>query len=412
LAENERAKILLISPVVPYPPDQRSRVILLSLINALRDEFELTVLARALSKTDLEYAGELESQCDRVVAVMAPHRKSFVHRAAYRLFYQLKSMILRRSLKKLYDCQGVLVRTARELSREHFDLVIISFWQLSETVALFPSDKTLLITPNIDLLVNPEISRLERNLVKKIQAVRKWLREQPEELAAYRSSRHVWTLTAAEKSLVEKICWDSCSVDVMPFGIDVDFFAPSGMQRNKGEVLFLGHLDEPVNLDALDYFVRKIYPHVDDVEGLSITIVGGNLPSELKFFGLLPEVEVVGRVSDVRPYLHRASCLVAPLRFGGGLRIRILEAMAAGLPVVAGRATMSAMPFEKDQEFLAADKPEDYANQIRRVLGDEPTAARLSQEASRGVRERFASTGQARRVVAMVRQLVVDAGGA
>jgi glycosyltransferase involved in cell wall biosynthesis len=379
---------------------------MLSLVKALGDEYEITVVALARSGNDFAHARELEQYCSRVIPVTAPHRRSAFHAMIYGVFYQLKSMMVRRSLKGLYDCPGAMVRAAHLLSREHFDLVIISFWQLYRLTAFFPREKTVIVTYDIDLLVNREISLLERNLVKKIQAVRRWLVERTEELAAYRSAGHVWALTELDRAVVKKICRDSCSADVLPFGFDVDFYGPSGMQRNKAELLFVGNLDEAFNRDALDYFIRKIYPHIDDVVGLTITIVGGNLPTELKFFGLLPEVEVIGKVPDARPYLHRASCLVMPLRFGGGLVIHVLEAMAAGLPVVTSSAVMRGIAFEADKDFLLADQAEEFATRIRQVLGDETSAAAMAEAASRRVRELFGLEGQKRKAIAMVRALI------
>jgi glycosyltransferase involved in cell wall biosynthesis len=402
----ERAKIILISPVVPYPTDQGARETMLSLIRMLSGSFDVTVLSLARSREEMACAREIESLCARVIAVMAPSRKSLFHRIVYGLFYRLKSTIMRRSMKQMVDCPGVLLREARALSQEPFDLVIVCFWQLQRAARLFPRERTVLLTFEIDLLINHQISLLERNLVKKIGAVRRWLMERPEELHAYRAANRVWTLTDGDREVVDRICRGRCTAAVLPFGVDVDFHAPSGMQRNEGEVLFLGRLDEPSSRDALEYFIRKIYPRVDDVPGISITIVGDRLPSDVEFFGLLPEVEVVGRVSDVRPYLHRASCLVAPARFGGGLRISVLLAMAAALPVVASPVAMNGLPFEAETEYLSAADPEEYARQIRRVLAAGADVERMAGAASRRLRLDFGMGRQEEKVVALVREAI------
>jgi glycosyltransferase involved in cell wall biosynthesis len=167
----------------------------------------------------------------------------------------------------------------------------------------------------------------------------------------------------------------------------------------------MGHLAASFNRDALDFFIRRIYPRIDDHKGLSITVVGGGLPKELEFFSLHREVEVVGSVGDVRPYLHRASCLVIPLRFGGGLRIRILEAMSAGLPIVCSPVAIAGMPFDSGREYLEAETPDEFEREIKRLLDDPELGESISEAASEKIRKEYATAVQGDRIVALFRQL-------
>ena len=116
-----------------------------------------------------------------------------------------------------------------------------------------------------------------------------------------------------------------------------------------------------------------------------------------------PEVEVVGTVPDVRPHLHRASCLVIPLRFGGGLRIRILEAMAAGLPIVCSSVASAGMPVEPNKDYLLARTPKEFAAQIGRVLQDREAAAEMAASALIKVHSAYGAEAQSNRVVQMVK---------
>lgn len=404
--EDRRPRILLIKPVLPYPPNQGTRVASFGLIRALQPHFHVTVLARLTSRDEMAQARELERWCARVVTVMAPSRRSIFHRAAYKLFYRFKSAVLGRSLKSLYDCPGAFVRAARDLSTEPFDLVIIEYWQLQRLSAYFPPDRCVLLTHDIDLLVNRQATLLERSLPRKLALLRRWLIEQREEIAAYRASRTIWTLTERDKAAVERICRRSARVDVMPVGVDTAFFAPSGMRRNRGEVLFLGHLGATFNRDALEFFVAEIYPRLSASARFSVTVVGGHLPKTLEPFGLLPNVEVVGSVGDVRPYLHRATCLVIPLRFGGGLRIRILEAMSSGIPIVCSGVAIAGMPFETGRDFVLAESAEEFAGGILRLLEDEALCAGMAASARDSVRNSYAVDAQQRKLIDLVSDLV------
>ena len=403
-----RPKILLVKPVLPYPPNQGTRVASFGLIKALKPGFDVTVLARITSREEARDARELEKWCSRVVTVMAPNRTSLLHRIAYKLFYHLKSALLHRSLKGLYDCPGVFLREAKALSREHFDLVLIEYWQLHRMARYFPPNRCVLLTHDVDMFVNWQVTLLEKYLPRKIEALRRWLVERREEVAAYRGIRRIWTLTERDRDAVRKIGEGKPEVEVLPVGVDVGFFAPPGMERTRGEVLFLGHLAASFNRDSLVFFAGEVYPRIKNLDGLSITIVGGHLPKELEPFGLQPEVEVVGHVSDVRPYLHRASCIVIPLRFGGGLRIRILEAMSAEIPVICTSVAIAGMPFEPGRDFLLADEPEEMAEAVEKVLRDEGLARSVAASALRRVRELYASERQERLAVELVTRVIAS----
>jgi glycosyltransferase involved in cell wall biosynthesis len=380
-------------------------VVSFDLVRTLQRDYDVTVLARILESGESARARELERFCSRVATVLPANRASMWRRVAYKLAYLARSTIGRRSLKSLYDCPGALVRAARELANEDFDLIVMEYWQLYPLFLLFPADRVVLLTHDIDLLVNRQSALLERNLFRKVAKVRRWLIEQREEIAAYRGVRRVLALTERDARAVEIIRKRDDGVDVLPFGIDPDAY-PEASARDRREVLFMGALRAVFNADALRFFAREVYPHLTDEPDVRYTVVGGALPRGAENLARDPRVEVVGRVADVRPYLARARCLVVPLRFGGGLRIRILEAMMAGLPVVCSSVAIAGMDFRPGTEFLLADTGVETAREIRRLLGDQKLAASISANARRAVVERYGAGKQAERTRTLFRDIL------
>ncbi len=431
-----RKKILIIKPSLPYPPDQGTRVLSFGLIRTLQAEFDVTVLTRLQTREQETDANELENHCSRVVTVMAPNKKSAFHRVAYKLVYMVKSVLGRRSLKSLYDCPGVIEREARSLAGLGFDLVVLEYWQMSRLMELFPREKVILLTHDVELLVNRHNALLEKSLIRKIKKVRKWLVEQREELHAYRAAHRVLALTERDATAVRKIrtghiesvatdapgpastdtgtsaeqtpgaLVDKAGVEVLPFGLDTDSYAESSIVRNPREILFMGELRASFNADALEYFILKVFPHLSDVEDMRITIVGGELPEHLQFFSKDERVEVTGRVPDVRPYLARTACLVVPLRFGGGLRIRILEAMMMGAPIVCSSVAIAGMEFKPGRDYLLADTPRETASRIIRFLDDSSLGREIAHNARNVVRERYSVAIQASRTLEMFRNML------
>jgi glycosyltransferase involved in cell wall biosynthesis len=399
---NRKPRILIVKPILPYPPDKGTKVLTFSVIKALRESCDITVLARTMSSSEDRDAKDLGKWCERVVIVRAPNKKSIVHRIGYKLFYSLKALLLRRSLKSLYDCPGVLVREAKRLANHEFDLVIIEYWQLYRLIDLFPRDRVALLTHDVDLLVNRDISLLERRLFQKIASVRRWLVERREEMAAYRKVKRILVLTSRDREMVKDLAAPGTDVSILPFGLDLDRYVPANVERNRNEVLFLGAMEAVFNRDALDFFARRVHPLLEDEKDLRIMIVGGELPPGLEYFADSPGVEVIGKVDDPRPFLWRATCLVIPLRFGGGLRIRVLEAMAAGLPIVCSGIAVAGMPFEAGKHYLEAESPEEFSSQIRKLLQSPSLAGNLASRASVRVAEEYSLDVQRERLTKLI----------
>ncbi|HEU4365942.1 MAG TPA: glycosyltransferase [Candidatus Krumholzibacteria bacterium] len=382
-----RPRVLLVKPVLPYPPEQGTRVVSFALVEALSEQCDVTVLARILDPAEEAHVRSLERRCSRVITVLPANRRSTAARAAYRIAYLLRACLTRRSLKSLYDCPGAFIARARELARESFDLVIIEYWQLYPLLDVFPPRCTVLLTHDIDMQVNRDRTALERNRLRRVVARRRDGIERREESAAYRLAGRVWALTARDAEAVRAIAGRD-AVDVLPFGLAEEAFAPTA-PRDSGEVLFIGAMGAVFNRDAVVHFARDLHPVLADLPGIRFTIVGGALPQEATRLGAAPGVTVPGHAPDLCVYLRRAACLIVPLRYAGGLRIRIIEAMAAGLPVVASPAAVAGMGLEEGTEVLVARTPGDYRHWIGRLLADRPFAANIGHRAREAAWRRF-----------------------
>lgn len=377
-----RRRVVLVKPILPWPPSQGTRVVSAAIIEALLPEYDVTVLSRVLDPSEKQSVAELEAMGVRVVTVYPRNRRNLFARVAYRAAYSVLSLFTGRSLKSLYDCPGAVVRAAKELAREPYDLVILEYWQMHPLLRVFSPERTVLLTHDIDLIVNAQRAVLEESLVAKAAALRRWHTERSEEMLAYRAARHVWALTPRDAGAVQKLSHGAAAVDVMPFGLRADQFTADIAPRTSREILFLGAMSAPFNRDALAHFATDVYPLLASIEGIHFTVVGGALPESLSWFGALGHVDVAGHAREVAPFYQRCACLVVPLRYGGGLRIRILEAMAAGVPVVASPVAVEGMDLEPGKHLLLASSPAEYRTHIEHLLADPRLGVTLALEAS------------------------------
>ena len=159
----------------------------------------------------------------------------------------------------------------------------------------------------------------------------------------------------------------------------------NGHSPGRRRILFVCAMDYSANVDATIYFAEQIWPRVhQSFPELAFTIVGRNPPERVRAMGLRPGVEVTGTVADVRPYYCQAIAAVVPIRVAGGTRLKILESMAAGVPVVSTVLGAEGLRIDPGIHFLSAASPAEFYNQIERLRADSGLWTRISSAGRAG----------------------------
>lgn len=158
-----------------------------------------------------------------------------------------------------------------------------------------------------------------------------------------------------------------------------EFLPPPAFERRKGEVLFLGHYPHYPNEDAALRLARRIFPLIRaEAPGASLTLAGSCPTPEVNALAG-PGISVPGTVADIRPFLWRAQVFAAPVRYGLGTKGKILEAFAAGLPVVASREAAAGVEGARHgAHLLTASSDRDFAGKTALLLKDSALRARLA----------------------------------
>jgi sugar transferase (PEP-CTERM/EpsH1 system associated) len=172
-------------------------------------------------------------------------------------------------------------------------------------------------------------------------------------------------------------------IDVVATGVDTTYFTPTpeAFLRPK-HLAFVGSMDWMPNEDAVLFFCREILPRVRAAEPeVTLAIIGRSPTAAVRRLAQDAGVEVTGTVDDVRTHLGAAGATIVPLRVGGGTRLKIFEAMAAGKAVVSTTIGAEGLPTESGRHLLIADGPEAFAAAVLRVVRDADLRRRLEREA-------------------------------
>jgi glycosyltransferase involved in cell wall biosynthesis len=161
-------------------------------------------------------------------------------------------------------------------------------------------------------------------------------------------------------------------ISVIPTGVDTEYFTPTPAAPGATpRIVFTGSMDWLPNVDGVLYFAREILPLIRaEAPDVVFTIVGRSPTPEVLALASQPGIEVTGRVEDVRPYLAASTVNVVPLRIGGGTRLKIFEAMAAGRAVVSTTIGAEGLPGEPDRHLMLADDPPAFAQSVVALLHD------------------------------------------
>lgn len=167
---------------------------------------------------------------------------------------------------------------------------------------------------------------------------------------------------------------DKEKIHVIPNGVDTGFFHPMEAKK-KFEMVFIGNMGYPPNVDAAEYLAGKVLPLVKQTHPGARLLLAGATPDKRVQALANDSVEVTGWVDDIRMCYAQARIFIAPMQIGTGLQNKLLEAMAMKIPSITSPLANSALKAEHGKEILVGDTPSDYAGLIASLL-DDPEKAR------------------------------------
>ena len=201
--------------------------------------------------------------------------------------------------------------------------------------------------------------------------------------------RLVFTLSDVDREWAERL-YPRGTFRVLRYPAGLEFIGVSRCEI-RGRVLFVGALNRPQNVEAVRYLVDRVWPAVRDrYPEAELRIVGGGMADAFRReLERIPGVTPVGWVDRIEDEYASASVFAAPILSGGGIIVKILDAMAAGIPVVTTAFGNEGIGASHGRETLVADEPEAFASDVCLLLRDTETNRRIGEAGHSFVGERF-----------------------
>ena len=407
--------ILFLTQIVPYPPDAGPKVKTWNVIRylvGLGHQVTLTTFVRSEEEEHLEVLKQL---CDQVYSV--PLQRSRLKD----LGYFFRSIITGRPfLIERDDLQEMRNLVEKLLKTQTIDVIHAD--QLTMTQYGFPQDRhdvfggtnhnralerknqsdrpflifdahnavwTILerMSDHVPWYMRP-LAAIEARKVKKYEG--EIVTESDHTFAVTEIDR-TSLLSAADSVSNENLSRDKV-VSVVPIAVDTNEIKPVRLIDTSYSILTLGSLHYPPNADGIRWFFQEVFPIVkENIPEAQLTIIGKNPPRDfIRFAEKNSEfVTVTGYVPDLEPYFQQAAVLAVPVRAGGGMRVRILEALAYGEAVVTTTIGLEGIDAKPGKEVLVADSPKDFAGAVMRLLEDFELRKELARNGRRLVERSY-----------------------
>ncbi len=254
----------------------------------------------------------------------------------------------------------------KTLTEEKYDIGFFEFFWVAERYMdkfIARQPKAILIVDSVDLHFAREEIQSNLGLIskKKVRITRR------RELLAYRMADI--TIAVSQEDLHRLEAENAVqNVALIPNIVPT---VPRVPGRRDPILIFIGCYAWPPNVDAMKWFVEKVWPLVlKGEEKARLMIVGSHPPDEITSMSSIQGVEVVGYVEETAPYLDAAAVSIAPLRYGGGMKGKVNEAFAHGLPVVATSIGAQGFNATNGHEMFIADDPAEFADDVIKLLKD------------------------------------------
>jgi len=253
------------------------------------------------------------------------------------------------------------------ISKHAIDFIRIDHMHMAGYAEEFSHIPCVLRKHNVDSIILERFYKQQINPVKKTLARFQWMKMCRYEAITCKNFTNI-TITPEDKKILSNLVLRT-EIEVIPCGVEIPEIIPLRPNGVREYMLtFLGSMDWAPNEDGILWFIKEIWPSLrKKYPHLKLQLVGRN-PSNVIKAVTDERITVTGFVKDVAPYLQNTDIFIVPLRMGSGMRIKILEAMSLGLPIVTTTIGYEGIAAKPEIHLKVADNPTDFANQISILL--------------------------------------------
>lgn len=377
-------RILFLAAWYPYPVDNGSKNRAYHLIRSLAESHEVSLVAFAYGMARPDEPSPLSAWCQEIVSVpIDPFQRPGLQHPS-RFF----------SRQPIVDgaIPAMVEAVARVTQRHAFDMVIASTTVMATYAAQCLGTKQVLELHNFDAAWSYERYRRSPDRLRRVQRWISWRKRLAYDRRLYAKFDLCIQVSKREVELArQQIRSPHTRHAVVPNGVDTVALQPTPWPRRKANrLIYNGALNYAANFEAMRYFLADIYPELRrQLPAIELFITGDTSNVNTALLTLDDHVTLTGYVEDIARYVGEANVCVVPLLDGGGSRLKVLEALALGTPVVATPKGIEGLELQHETHILVASTPDTFVRYTLQLLNHSEEARAMAQRARTAVESQF-----------------------
>lgn len=379
-----KKRILFISPTLPYPPINGGEIGSWDNLEYLASKFNVDVACFSDDRNINDFRDFLkEKNIQNIFDVPFKVRPRSFKNIIFSIFNNLPISIYRNKSSELYKKVEEIIKL------NQYDIIYVNHWLMAQHVPKNFNGIVILKEHNAEYLIWERLSKIEKNLFKKLYMKFEVSRMKRYESYVCNKADYVNTLTENDSLALKKIGVDYNKMTVVPAIMirEQDLINKYKLPFDKREnsLLYIGLMSWEANIDGLKYFFENIYPHIkSQFNNLKMYVVGKNPPDDLLKFGQKDSsIIFTGFVENLNEYYGKCKLFVVPLRYGSGIKVKILHAMAKSIPVIGTKVGMEGIT----GAGILAKNDEELINKTVSLLKDNKESEELCDAAMNYLRE-------------------------
>jgi glycosyltransferase involved in cell wall biosynthesis len=382
-------QILVLSLWNPYPPDLGAKLRNIALLQAWSKRHQVSLLTFTDEQDSLEVSlRKLQSLCVDVQFIS----HSLIERAPLRRIGNRLNALARNCPIPVMLAHSHRMAQAARSAFQHsaFDAIQIDSPWMYQYVPEGLHITRILNIYNVEFEVMEQRARVAVNPFRRAVHQYDAAIFRRYELAVMRCCQLILTSSENDRQRVTELVPETQVVTV-PNALNLEEYSWSTPEACHSKTLvFTGTMSYPPNVDGVLYFYTSIYPLIQaQIPEVQLAIVGREPTTVTWELARDPSVKVTGYVEDVKSFIRQSCVFIAPIRFGGGTRIKLLEAMALGVPVVTTSMGAQGLDVQDGCHVLIADDPVTFAEKTIRLMADRDLRRRLAYEARQLVETKY-----------------------